>query len=392
MYNKDSNVQRMLNIRNCNSKEEVNDVALKAKTEKSNLKMLVLDLDGTILNDHKKIIPENLKVIQELKKQDPHLVLCIATGRTFTTSIRFAKEIGADVLITDDGGAIYTKTYDHKYKLEKAFYISKQESSVIYDQIIEYSQKNPNLVWHFSTDNINHNSIIRYGQDSLKKAYQIFCPHEKITGDNILQIKDFAELKKLGLNTCITRIHVYFGNENIGKKQHRKFNKYLDKNKGKISYLSPFTTMKAIAPLGVDKGNAVIYVKEKLKKKGIYIKNSEVVIVGNDYNDLDMLKLEGCQSYCPANAIKQIKDLANVSPLKNTNNEPWLKELLEDFATERQQFYQTHTGHDITSKTFLDKFLAKAKNNFPNHTPNTVSARQNINKSKINKSPLDIAR
>ena len=83
--------------------------------------------------------------------------------------------------------------------------------------------------------------------------------------------------------------------------------------------------------------------------------------------------------------IKQVKDLANVSPLKSTNNEPWLKELLEDFATQRQQFYQTQAGHDITSKTFLDKFLAKAKSNFPNHTPNTVSARQNINSKSIKK-------
>jgi HAD superfamily hydrolase (TIGR01484 family) len=367
-------------------------VALGKDTEKTNLKMLVLDLDGTILNDHKKIIPENLKAIQELKKKNPHIALCIATGRTFQTSIRFAKEIGADFLITDDGGAIYAKTYDHKYKLEKAFYMAEQECSVIYAQIIKYSRENPNLVWHFSTDNISHNSIIGYGKDSLKRAYQIFCPHEKITGDNVLQIKNFAELKRIGLNTHITKIHVYFGNKNIGRKQHQEFNKYLDKNKGKISYLSPYPTMKSIAPLDVDKGNAVIYVKEKLKKKGIYIKRSEIAIVGNDYNDLDMLKLEGYLSYCPANAIKQVKDLANVSPLKSTNNEPWLKELLEDFATQRQQFYQTQAGHDITSKTFLDKFLAKAKQNFPNHTPNTVSARQNTNKSETNKSSLDIAR
>ena len=318
--------------------------------EKTGLKMLVLDLDGTILNDKKEIIPENLKAIQELKKKNPETLICIATGRTFRTSIQFAKKMGADFLITHDGKAIYSKIDEQKYKLEKVFNMSEQEGSTTFIKIkkpvkrILCKVKNP---------------LIRLWAKLSVLKYQIKSE------------LPFNEIKK-----------------------DRKFNKYLEKSKDKISYLSPLTTMKeAFTPLGVDKGNAVIHIMEKLKKRGLDINNSEVAIIGNDYNDLDMLKLEGCQSYCPANATKQVKNLANVSPLKGNNNEPWLNELLEDFKTKRKPTYKVQVNYDITSKTFLEKFLAKAKSNFPNHTQNVVPARQNINtKSRTNKSPLDIIR
>ncbi len=310
--------------------------------EKANLKMLVLDLDGTVLNDKKEIIPENVKAIQELKKKSPETLICIATGRTYRTSIRFAKKMGADFLITHDGKAIYSKTDEQKYKLEKVFNMSEQECSTTFTKIKKPVKKILCKV---------KNPLIKLWAKLSVLKYQI---KSELT---------FNEIKKGG-----------------------KFNKYLEKGKDKISYLSPLATMKeAFTPLGVDKGNAIVHIMEELKKRGIQINNSEVAIVGNDYNDLDMLKLEDCQSYCPANATKGVKDLVNVSPLKSTNNEPWLNELLEDFEIKRKPVYKIQADHGITSKTFLDKFLAKAKSNFPNHTPNTVSARQNINSKSIKK-------
>jgi hydroxymethylpyrimidine pyrophosphatase-like HAD family hydrolase len=324
---------------------EVNTVTF---VEKTDLKMLVLDLDGTILNDKQEIIPENLNAVKELKKKNPETLICIATGRTFRTSIQFARQIGVDLLITHDGKAIYSKINDKKYKLEKVFNMSEQENPTPLNKI-----KKP----------------------LMRRLCNLKTP-----------------MIKLWSKLSILKYQIKSGFSFHKIKKHHKFNRYLEKSKDKISYLSPFPTMKAIAHSDANKGNAVIYIMEKLKQRGIHINRSEVAIVGNDYNDLNMLKLDGFQSYCPSNAIKQIKNLTNVSPLKGTNNEAWINELLEDFEMPKKQIYKAQANYGITSRTFLEKFLAKAKKNFPNHTQNTALSRQNINKSEINKSPLDIAR
>jgi len=363
--------------------------------EKASLKMLVLDLDGTILNDHKEIIPENLKAIQELKKKNPNIIICIVTGRPFLPSIFYARKIGADVLATNDGGAIYLKDDDKNYKLEKAFYMTEKKCSAIFNKIREYSVENPDLFWLFTTDKIKYNVIIGNGEDSLKKAYNIFCPDEKtVRHEGVLQVENFDDLKKLdGLSKHIIKIYTYFGKEDIGKKQYHEFNEFLEKEKGKINCVSTPPFLNAIAPWGIDKGNAVRLIIEKFEEMGIRIKRSEVAIVGNDYNDLAMLKLEGCRSYGPSNAREEIKGLENVHILKQSNNEPWIKELIENFKSrETIGINREQKQLNIFSQPEIlgvDKWLAKAKAN-PT-IPKNFTPQPSRNPS-LNRSPLDIIR
>lgn len=344
-------------------------MTLVEETKETSLKMFVFDLDGTILNYKKEIIPENLRIIQELKKSNPNIIICIVTGRPFLPSIFYARKIGADVLATNDGGAIYFKDDHEDYKLGKVFHMTEEKCSAIFNKIKEYSAKNPDLFWLFTTDKIKYNVIIGNREDSLTKAYNIFCPDEKIVHrEGVLQVENFDDLKKLdGLSKQIIRIYMYFGKGDIAKKQYHEFNEFLEKVKGKINCVSTPPILNAIAPRGVDKGNAVRLIIEKFEEMGIHIKRSEVAIVGNDRNDLDMLKLKGCRSYCPSNAIKEIKDLENVYILKQSNNEPWLNELIksrETIGINREQ-WKMPPPSEISG---VDRWLAKAKITFPTPT------------------------
>ena len=295
--------------------------------ERASLKMLVLDLDGTILNDKKEVHPENKNAILEIKKNNPETLICIATGRTYTTAIKFVRDIKADYLIGRDGEVIYSGFANKKYTFKKVFNRSEQERSTIYNRITKPLEK---VLCKSKTPIIKlwlKLSVLKY---KIKTRFS------------------FTEITKPGLNSLNTDI------------------RYLGKSKDniKVSKRSPFGTEKAIGPFSAHKGKALIYILEQLRKKGIYINRAEVAIVGNNSNDLEMLKLEGCQSFCPSNAIEQIKDLDNVYQLKGNNNDPWIKELLEHYGNTTN-----------TTGIPLKKFEARAKRNFP--YPNTASISTN---------------
>ena len=308
--------------------------------------MLVLDLDGTILNDKKEIMPENKNAIQEIKRKNPETLICIATGRTYTTSIQFIRDIGADFLIARDGEVIYSGFDNKNYTFKKVFNKSELDRAAIYNKTIKPLKK----------------VLCKLKTPVIKLWSKLSALKYKIKSGILLK-----KTKTSGLDSIITHI------------------KYLEKNRDniKISKRSPFGTEKATGPFSADKGKAIIYILEQLRKKGININRSEVAIVGNDYNDIEMLKLEGCQSYCPSNAIKPIKDLDHVFQLNTNNNEPLIDELLEHYNITTNK-----------TRSSLDEFEARAKRNYPKNINNNIAYyNQSINKkSKTNKSLFNIAK
>ena len=68
-------------------------------------KMLVFDLDGTILNDSYNVSMELIQFIREISKE--HLVY-IATGRSISDAYRYYKELNLENdIICNNGGLIY---------------------------------------------------------------------------------------------------------------------------------------------------------------------------------------------------------------------------------------------------------------------------------------------
>lgn len=57
-----------------------------------NIKLIVFDIDGTLINDDRELIDENIKVIKELKKKGLRIVL--NSGRTFNSMWRVRQGLG----------------------------------------------------------------------------------------------------------------------------------------------------------------------------------------------------------------------------------------------------------------------------------------------------------
>jgi len=313
------------------------------------LKMIALDLDGSALNNKKEIVPENLAALEELKREKPDIVICIATGRGYHQGLRYAKEMDADFLVTDNGGAIYRRV-GNEYKLHKAVSIPEHESEAIYNKIKEYAAENPDLVWHFSTDSIENNYLIENGKDALKVANDTFYPGEPF-GDGVLQVKNFEEIRELGFSQSTIKICVEFKKGEIGKKQFCDFEQYL--NASGNNYFQTSASKIEIAPLGENKGTALLEITKTMQEKGVYISPHEILTGGNGKNDCPMFAI-GTVSRGPENALEGLHENM-VKSKKYDNNSRWIAEAIETFP-------------EKTTRSTLNEWVEKSVNGFRNRT------------------------
>ena len=72
------------------------------------MKLVVSDLDGTLLNDDSEVSLETIQAIKQLKEKG--IEFAIATGRSFNSANKIRKKIGLEIyLICNNGANIYNK-------------------------------------------------------------------------------------------------------------------------------------------------------------------------------------------------------------------------------------------------------------------------------------------
>lgn len=79
----------------------------------SNKHLIALDLDGTLLNEKKKI-PERTKKVLARAKQDGHII-CIATGRPYRASIQYYQELNLNTPIVNFNGAFVHHPFEKSF-------------------------------------------------------------------------------------------------------------------------------------------------------------------------------------------------------------------------------------------------------------------------------------
>ena len=72
------------------------------------MKLVVSDLDGTLLNDDSEVSIETIEIIKKLRENG--IEFAIATGRSFNSANKIRKKIGLEIyLICNNGANIYNK-------------------------------------------------------------------------------------------------------------------------------------------------------------------------------------------------------------------------------------------------------------------------------------------
>lgn len=249
------------------------------------IKMIITDMDGTLLDDDKNINKEFHQVYTALREKNIKFV--VASGRHYSEMHKYFKPKYDDIIyIAENGGQIIyedKEIFSSPMDLDYVFKIAEDAMMIEGVDIILSGVENLYLY------NFRNRPI-----EDLRDFYFKY----KLL-DNLSDLKE-----------KIFKISIY--NESGSDFTAHKL--IYDNWEDKLNVVSSAYVWTDIQDKGVNKGKAVSILKDKFK-----IKKSEIMVFGDYNNDIEMLKLAH-HSYAMENASEEIKNIANFMAKSNNDN------------------------------------------------------------------------
>jgi Cof subfamily protein (haloacid dehalogenase superfamily) len=269
-------------------------------------KMLVLDMDDTLLTDDHKISELNKKVLLEAQAKGVYVVL--ASGRPTSAMTAYARELELhlnDSYIISFNGAIISTVKDDLVLFEQK--LTVEQIHELYD----YSVK---MKTHIIT--YVENEII---SETDSEYIEI---EKEITGLAHVKVPSFKDAVSKPAVKCILLADPSYLKEL--EEDLKSAMPHLS-----IAMSKPFFL--EAAQNGIDKAASIKILAEKLN-----IQQSEIIAVGNAGNDLTMIEYAGLGVWVD-NVTPELRDRANVIVASNNNDgvaEVVQRYILNDFVYE----------------------------------------------------------
>lgn len=250
-------------------------------------KLVAIDLDGTMLNQYGIITEKTKKAIS--KAQEKGVEVMIASGRAITSVKRFSKEINSNKYFISGNGAITYDIKNNKILYEnilsktKALKIIKicEENSIYYNVYTENG---------IIAKNLSYNTLYYY-KDNLTK------PDENRTHINIVEnVYDYFEQRE----EKILKIMICDEHKTVFNSIVRKLKELSEIEVLEVSHMSRKIIKQGtdeialeyfyteVSAKDVDKWNALEEIIGLMN-----ISKEEVVTIGDNANDLKMIKNAG---------------------------------------------------------------------------------------------------
>jgi Cof subfamily protein (haloacid dehalogenase superfamily) len=261
-------------------------------------KMIVLDMDDTLLTDDHTISEENKEMI--FKAQELGVYVVLASGRPTSAMTSYAKDLKLD----------FYNSYILSYN--GAVIIDMKESIVLFEQTLTKEQIHE--LYEYSLQSKTH--IITYINDAIvSETDSEYIEIEKeITGLPHHKVSNFKEAVQTNAVKCILL-------------EEPAYLKTVEEDlKLKMPHLSvsmskPFFL--EVAQQGIDKAFSLKKLAEKLN-----IHQSEIIAVGNAGNDLTMIEYAGLGVWVD-NVTPELRDKANLIVASNNNH--GVAEVIRDY-------------------------------------------------------------
>lgn len=273
------------------------------------IKLVVLDLDGTLLNDQGEIGTESLKLIRRLRQFGVNFT--IASGRLHASIESYAKQMDMKVpLISLDGSLIKSNT----------------TGKVLYEAIIPRKKvlKSLGFANKFLTlVALCHHEAIYYTEHN-ENIYNII---EKF-GAPFIEVDDYYNYS----NKCLEIVLASDAKENLNEISERlnfpyTFGLYTNLFK---SHSNPGVYCLEIRKAGSSKAKALFRL---LRHLGIRI--TETAVLGDWYNDKTLFETKALK-VAPANAVAEIRFAAQIKTTRS-NNEDATAEFLDMLISAKSQ-------------------------------------------------------
>lgn len=275
------------------------------------IKLIGLDLDGTLLNEKKELTPYTAKVLTEAIEQGVHVV--VSTGRPVTGVPNELLEFpGMRYVISSNGGRIIDiqegkLLYDHPVPHETAEKVLKIVSE--YEALREIYFEGQGYVQQDELDNIE-----RY----IKKR-----PVRDYVLSTRKPVKDIWEKMNEMQGKGVDKVHALFANlEDVEKARVRI------EELNEVIVSGSLGSNLEMNALGVHKGNGLLILGELLG-----ITREEIMACGDGGNDLEMLKTVGF-GVAMENATEEVKAAADY--ITCSNEEDGVAKAIEKFVLNKE--------------------------------------------------------
>lgn len=269
-----------------------------------NIKMIVMDMDGTLLTSKQCISDKTMQALMEAQQKRIRVVL--ASGRSYRTLLPYGEQLKMSAydgyfICVNGAGIMETKTKE--YKVVRQF--KKEELMELFYAIVPYE---------IEAMGVLDSTIYDYIPDSLRKIKKEYRRIHEIPEDvpwtagtfaivtdqrrgysDIYEVQDFEEIPCAVNKVCLAHlpevlepIHAELVKE-YGEKYHfaRTSNQWIE-----------------CSPAGVNKGNAILELA-----KNLGINADEIVVFGDGENDLSMFRVVK-YSVAMGNAMDSVKKAA----------------------------------------------------------------------------------
>ncbi|EGL82107.1 Cof-like hydrolase [Caldalkalibacillus thermarum TA2.A1] len=250
--------------------------------------LIAVDLDGTLLTSRKQISPKTKHALQQAASQGHYVV--ISTGRPFRSSKAYYDQLNLDTPIVNFNGALVHHPHDPRWGL-----------------------------FHTPLD-------LDVAQDVLRTAEKFGVKNIMIEVMDEVYLKEHDEVimqtffdPPVDVNTLPQVIHTKPTSVLIHPYEHHvdQLRQYLSDHHAEVvdhrQWAAPWHVIEIIRA-GINKAVGLEKVCHSLN-----IPPENVIAFGDEDNDVEMLQFAGC-GVAMGNAIKQIKEVADVVTLDNDND------------------------------------------------------------------------
>lgn len=267
------------------------------------IKLLCMDMDGTLLNSKGEISKRNIEAIKKAHEKGVKVTIC--TGRIFTSARYYADLIGIKVPIIATNGS-YIREKDRDEIIYKSV-LGKRKCKEILRVLRNYG-----IYPHYNTSNIVFTEKIIYSSQSYTNMNKTLPKNRQI---DIQIVEDWEEIFDKYEQEILKCICIDKDREKIiaAKKE-------LLKNE-ELTVVSSSMDNFEVMSKGVSKGRAV----EVLA--GFYnIKQDEIMCIGDNENDISMISYAG-MGVAMGNGEEFVMKAANY--VTDTNDEDGVAKAIE---------------------------------------------------------------
>jgi Cof subfamily protein (haloacid dehalogenase superfamily) len=265
------------------------------------IKLIVTDIDGTLLNDNGELGIESKKLLKELMKEN--VIISLATGRLHSATADIAKELSLNGFVISLDGALIKNYVNDKTLFESFLKISQVKKAIAISEnlLINFVLCHTSAIYYTEYNSVIPSLLSKYGafytrvdsyKDYISGTLEIVCSSD--IKNSIKQMEEkFNFPYSIGCDTSYFRSKK---NENIYYLEIRK--------------------------AGSSKGKALVRLLKHLS-----IKPLQAAVIGDWYNDITMFQTKAIK-VAVANAIPELLNTADIITTKS-NREDGTAEFFE---------------------------------------------------------------